>query len=381
MPIEQQAQSENVRDSIANAMATLETPGGDSQGAVQADQPGAQEPGAAPDAGAGVLDTAREAAGPKRDPATGKFAKQPADAQVAVPAADQQQAKPAEQQQQQSSLTDTPARQTRGPASWRPEVREKWASLPAEVQQEVTRREREVMIAMQESAQARQFAESFMATIQPYQHIIALEGGDPLKTFGDYMKTATLLRSGAPQEKANAVAAAIMQYGIDINLLDGALSHAVSNRPMPQGQQQAPVVDPRVDQILQALNGNRQQQIAAAEAAAEEELVAFASDPKNEFFEDLRLDIADIMRLSASRGQQITLAQAYDKAAKLHPEISKIVGQRAAAAEQERKKQEVLAKRKAAGSITDAAPRQGGAAQAENTSVRAAIEAAIEQHS
>lgn len=379
MPIEQQAQAENVRDSIANVISTLETQGSDTPGAVQADQQvpqGADKPGEP-----GVLEAARESAG--RDPATGRFAaKQPADAQVAVPGAEPKPEPQAQQPgQQPNGLTDTPARTARGPASWRPEVREKWASLPVEVQQEVTRREREVMIAMQESAQARQFTDNFMQTIQPYQHIIALEGGDPLKTFGDYMKTATLLRSGAPQEKANAVAQAIMQYGIDINLLDGALSHAVANRPMPQGQQQPQVVDPRVDQILQFINGNRQQQAAQAEAAAEEELIAFVSDPKNEFFEDLRLDIADIMRLSAARGQRVTLAEAYDKAAKLHPEVSKIMAQRAAAAEAERKKQDVLNKRRAAGSITDAAPRQSGSAQAQDTSVRAAIEAAIEQHS
>lgn len=377
MPIEETAQAENVKDSIAGAIAALEG-GGDTEGSVPQ---GDTETGEA-------AVSAEPKTGAARD-AGGRFAPKQSNTAAAEvkPAIDQAAAKPADQQakpldQQPNTLTETPARPAaRGPASWRPEVREKWATLPAEVQQEVMRREREVMIALQESAQARQLAEAFTTAAQPFQHIIAMEGGDPVRSFGDYLKTATLLRSGAPQEKANAVASAIMQFGVDINMLDAALSQAVTNRPMPHVQNQPAPVDPRVDQILEFIGANQQQKAAQAEEQALTELETFAADPKNEFFEDLRHDMADIMRLAAKRGQQVTLADAYSRAAKLHPEISKIVSQREAAAEAARKRAEVESKRRAAGSITNTTPRQTGRADDAAASVRASIERAIEQHS
>jgi len=371
MPIEQQAQQENVRDSIANAMASLEKEGGDQAGAVSPDTPSdsgqpATKPDAAADANSGLASRA------KADATNGAA---PTVEQPANGAAPQELATG-------KGLTDTPARQPRGPASWRPEVREKWSAVPAEVQQEVMRREREVSVALQESAQARQFAERFMQTAAPFQHIIALEGGDPIKTFGDYMKTATMLRSGAPQEKANAVAAAIMQYGVDITMLDAALAGAVQGRPMPQGQMQGgqPPADPRVDQILAFLSSSHQQTQERVEQDAMAELEAFASTPEAEFLDDLRLDIADIMRMAASRGQKVTLKDAYEKAAMLHPEISKIMTQRKAAAHAREAKAALDAKRRAAGSITDSTPRQtGGGANEAPSSVRESIEAAVAQ--
>jgi len=97
--------------------------------------------------------------------------------------------------------TDTPAAvgekisaNARGPASWKPDIREKWNSLPQEVQAEVLRREHETSKALQDSAEARRFMTQFQQVSDPFKHYMALEGKSPIDAFGDYLKTAAVLR-------------------------------------------------------------------------------------------------------------------------------------------------------------------------------------------
>lgn len=301
------------------------------------------------------------------------------DTAAATPPADE-----AGQQRQAktTSITDTPARQTRGPASWKPEVREKFATLPPEIQTEVMRRERETSIALQESAQVRQFAEQFQETIAPFRHIIALEGNDPLKTFADYMKTATTLRTGSAAEKANAIASAIHTFGIDVTMLDNALAATIAGKggiPVQQAQGPAPAYqDPRVDQLFTMLQQQGEQRNQALQQELETELEAFANDPANDFFDDLREDISDILRMAAQRGRVVSLSEAYNRAAQLHPEISKVITQREAAKAASKNRTVIDAKRLAGSSVRTDSPHQLGGA-AEPTSVRGAIEAAVER--
>jgi hypothetical protein len=64
-----------------------------------------------------------------------------------------------------------------------------------------------------------------------------------------------------------------------------------------------------------------------AEAAKSVQEVA-----QEEFFEDVRQDMADLIEVAQRRGVALTLKDAYTRAVGLHPEISKVVSQRAAAA-------------------------------------------------
>lgn len=370
---EHEVQGPSLRESIKASIDNLEK-SGDTEGAVHQDT--------TPAAGATAV-PAKEGTVPGISKAsTGKPAAIAAEG-AAVEVTKPDVAKPA------ASITDTPARPAavRGPASWRPEVREKWAALPTEVQAEVTRREREIATALQETATVRQFAEAFRDTITPYQNIIALEGNDPLKTFESYMKTATVLRTGSPFEKADAIANAIASFGIDISMLDNLLTKRISGQPVqaPHSQQAQQVQtpdqyrDPRVDELFSYLQTQQVAREEAVQLEVQTELEAFASDPKNEFFEDLRADIADVLRISANRGHKVSLQEAYDKAAKLHPEISKVVLQREAAKNAAQRNQAIATKRLAGSSIASITPRQTGTQNNAPSSVRDSIEGAIQQ--
>lgn len=319
---------------------------------------------------------------------------QPASNQPATPG------QPAPTQgQQQPGLHVTPPTQSqriagnlRPPQAWKPEIRQHWAALPAEIQVEVTRREREMAVAMQETAQARQFVDEFRRVSEPFRHIMALEGDDPITSFGNYLRTAAILRSGGPHEKAIAVAQAVRQYGVDIQALDNALAAVMSGQQMPPQPQQPypqygqqpgaqPVYrDPRVDQLLQLMQQQQQDSEQALQVDVQSEIDTFAADPKNEFFAEVSQDVGDILSLAAKRNMVMDLPTAYARACQMSPRISQILSQRAQAARQGANPNALAAARAAASSLpANNAPSQQGQQGAKDESVRGAIESAIEQ--
>lgn len=254
-------------------------------------------------------------------------------------------------------------------------MRERWNSLPPEVQQEVLRREREISTGLQGAAEARRFHEQFNQALTPYKAFIDMEGGDPLKAFGDYLKTAAILRSGSPQDKAMAFAQATRQYGIDVNLLDQALTAVLQGRPNQPGQ--PAYRDPRLDDVIQRLDRQEQASQAAVNAQASQELQAFRDDPVNEFFADVAQDVADMLEVAANAGRVLSLKDAYDKACMLHPDVSKVIEQRRVAALTEQQQQRVGQARHAASSIPPTITAPAGVVNDKPLTVRDAIKDSI----
>ena len=255
-----------------------------------------------------------------------------------------------------------PVVELKAPVSWRPEARERWKTMPVELQQEVLRREREIGIGLQQSAEARQLQSDFQKIAAPYAQVIATHlGGDPMKTFGEYLRTATLLRTGSPQDKAQAVAMACSEYGVDITMLDSYLAQIARGgkfqTPQVQQQQAQQFRDPRVDELLAARD-------AEVKESVTQELDAFASDPKNVHYEQVREEMADYLEYQASKGKKVTLQQAYDYACRLDPVVQ------AAETKKSAQNQQLEAARKVAAARAAATPGAGAAAPAPGTQVK-----------
>ncbi|RKH09002.1 hypothetical protein D7X74_30430 [Corallococcus sp. CA047B] len=216
----------------------------------------------------------------------------------------------------------------KAPQSWRPAAREKWAALPAEVQQDITRREREMAVAYQESAQHRKLAEGFQRVVSPFAGMIQAEGGDPFKAVGTLLQTAAALRTAPPAHKAQLVANIVKTYGISIEDLDAALA---GHAPPPGQQAQQQPVDPEAmaSRIRQeVIQGMQQQHRSTMGARAQQETEAFLASGEAEFMDDVRDDVADMMELAAKRGVALTLKDAYNRAVLAHPDVSKVLKQR-----------------------------------------------------
>lgn len=244
----------------------------------------------------------------------GKFAPKAAEAAAQPVEAKPEAPKPATE-------TAPAAPGVKPPQSWKPAIREKWASLPPDVQEEVARREREVSVTLSQSAAARQLAEQFTATIAPYR---ASFTGEPVAVIGNLLQTAHALNTGTPQSRAAIVAEIVKGYKVDLHALDAALA----GQAQPERQQQE-FRDPRLDQLLQQAEQQRRQQQTLAQQEDARKVAEFSQ--KHEFFEDLRDEMADIVEMRARKGIACSLEDAYALAVKMHPEISGVIAQREAA--------------------------------------------------
>jgi len=281
-------------------------------------------------------------------------------------------------QEQPAAAPAEPA--SRPPLSWNAQVREHWAALPPAVQQEVNRRELEVQQALSNSHQARQMAGAFQQAIQPHMMTIQAEGVDPLTAVTNLMQVGTRLRFGTPAEKAQQVAQIVNAYGVDIMALDGALSGQAPQQA--QGGDQTALVQQLVQQQLQpimmAAQQRQQAQVQQQYQAAASEATTFAQS--HEFYGDLRLMMADMIEVADRQGINLSLDDAYQRAAMLHPDVSRVMMARQQGANAQNLTAAARRAKSAAVSVRGGAP-VGNPEGREPSSVRDSIEMAIESHS
>jgi hypothetical protein len=255
---------------------------------------------------------------------------------------------------------------SRGPVSWRPEVREKFGALPAEVQQEVVRREREVEQALRSSAESRRMHDEFTRAMAPYEAMIRAENATPMQAVQSVMNTAYQLRVAPPMQKAQLVAQMIANFGVDIGMLDEILSGAVQgNAPRtPQNDPTLQFIQQQLAPVQQFMQRFQQMETTAQTRTQEQvaqEIQQFQANPEvAEFWEDLSGDVADLLELSARQGHKMSLQDAWQRATMLHPTISKILADRKVAASAQQQSQRAQAARNASASIpSGGAPEQG----------------------
>lgn len=269
----------------------------------------------------------------------------------------------------------------KAPASWRPEVREHWAKLPESVRSEVARREAEVQRTLQETAQARQYAEQINRAFQPYEAYIKAEGANPLQVIDNLMGTAVRLRTATGPELAGLMAGMVNQFGTGrfgnqfIEMLDSALA---GNAPKgdPQQHQLQQVIQQQlapVQQFMQQFQQAQAAQQAQVAQRAQSEVEQFLS--KTEFGNDVREEMADLLEVASRRGQELSLVDAYKQACMLNANVRAAVMQRSKT--QQAQNQSAVAQRARAAAVSVPSSGPSMAPRQEPTDIRSAIEAAI----
>lgn len=268
----------------------------------------------------------------------------------------------------------------KAPGTWTPEAREHWNTLPEGVRNEVIKREREVSQAMTRSTQARQFQQQFDAAIQPFMGFIAAEKSNPIQATVNMMQTAALLRTGTKSQKAEMIAGIIRNHGIDLMMLDGMLAgqapagmtaeehiERIVNERLKPFQQQ--------NQQFQTHQQNFQQQV---ETEVGTELEQFAE--KNEFYNDLKDIMADLIEVADRRGVNMSLTDAYQRATLLHEPVRLVLEQRNSVTAAQRGHQIAQQARSGAISIKPS-DETGVTTLPTGDSIRDALNVAFEKHS
>ena len=260
------------------------------------------------------------------------------------------------------------------PVSLPAAAREEWKNTPQAMKDAIAKREKDYAVGIQKHAEGAKRAAQMDQSLSPFRQYFAMNGNNPPKTMHELLATAASLQTGAPLQKAQQVANLIHQFGVDVQALDQILvgespqqaPQEQNNQAINQAVQQA--VAP-YQQHMQQVQQYQQQAHQKELSQISGELTAFAQDPKNEFFRDVRMDMADILDMASNRGLDMSLQEAYRRACALNPEISKVMGGRV-------QQQSVQRKRRASSSVAGSPGGPGSSQQPAD--MRGAIEQAWE---
>jgi hypothetical protein len=224
------------------------------------------------------------------------------------------------------------------PATWTAEAKEKFSGLDPVLQQEVLKREKDYAHGIQKHADAAKTADAYEQVIAPYKAMITAEGSNPVQAIASLLNTAYQLRSGTSEQKAQLILQLANQYGADLS-------------QVTPSQDEDEYVDPDIKSLkdeISSLKQTTQSQMQAAQnqqfMGLQQQIEAFASDPKNEHFEKVRPTMSSLL----TSGAASTLDEAYEKSLYLVPETREsIIQNQVKEAEAARVKKESEAAEKA----------------------------------
>jgi hypothetical protein len=208
---------------------------------------------------------------------------------------------------------------TKAPQAWKPESRDKFPTLPPDVQQEVLRRENEISTTLARTAEERRVANDFHTIASPYAAMYQARGTNAMVAAKELFNADYTLQTGTQQQKADLLTKLIKQYAVDLQTLDSTLAGVQSKEPAVD-----PAVEQRIRQMEQWAAQQQQQAQQSRETTLNSTIDKFASDPKNEFFND----VAPHMIALLNGGAASTLEDAYDQACHANPNVRKTLTDR-----------------------------------------------------
>lgn len=212
----------------------------------------------------------------------------------------------------------------RAPSTMTPLLREKWSTVPREMQKFWVDRERDMQVKLQETSDERKLAKDFQAVASPYQDTFRKAGFSAVDHAKDLFSLSHKLHTGSPEQKAQLIHDLITTFRPDIH----ALQHLAGGGRLQatQAAPAAPSVEELVNQRLEARDAETQT------VHAKSALDAFASDPHNEYLEDLKPIMKQVIDAGLIDGKDLPeiLRNAYDAAINYHPEIKQIIASRGA---------------------------------------------------
>lgn len=211
--------------------------------------------------------------------------------------------------------------------TWRAEAAAEFAKLSPVVQQEILKREEDIFKGIEGYKEAAAFGNSLKQVLDPYLPVLQQYNIQPAAQVADMMQAHYTLAFGTPEQKLELIQQVAKDYQIDLRNLN--LEGAAYVDPQVADLQK------QLQQLQSQMSQSQRAQTEAKRAEIERHVAAFASDPKNVYFEELANDIAHLLRTGAEK----TVEAAYEKAMWMNPAVraKELTRQQAEKAEAERK--------------------------------------------
>ena len=219
----------------------------------------------------------------------------------AEPSGSEEPGEPKEPEQEAVESNASPPSRP-APDTWKPEVAEKFASLPPEVQDEIFRREDDIRQGLAQAKDHTAVASGVEKLLLPYAQIMNDYGVNPWDHMANLLNAHATLMFGRPEQKTALINTLIEQAGLDRKGLDDGVA-----APYNVNEQR----------LMSEVTSLRQQLTGISNYVSEErlnqleaEITAFAAKPENVYFWDIA---PEIQRLLVAN-PKMTLAQAYNDA-------------------------------------------------------------------
>lgn len=253
-----------------------------------------------------------------------------------------------------------------------PALREKWNSVPRQMQQFWIDRERDMSQKLQETAQERKLAAEFRDVAAPYEAMLRQTNTTAVAHAKELFNVSHTLHTGTPEQRAYLFHQLMTHFRPDFSVMQ-RLSQGQPTLPI----QAAPKPVDVQEEVNKALAQRAEQE---NQARIQRELHEFQNDPKNEFFADVRGLMGRILDAGlVPEGEPAQMFKAaYTLACQQDPGVRSVLEERAKAAETARAAQANGATTtKPVGSVKSSlgTGNRTGAAQ-KTMSVREALEAA-----
>jgi hypothetical protein len=195
-----------------------------------------------------------------------------------------------------------PAPARSAPKAWAAEKHAIYAGLPAEAQDYIDQREKQMMDGLSQYRENNDFGKQMRDAVAPYQDLIQEAGVDAPRAVQALLNAHKLLTRSTPDQKHQYFLRLAQDYGIDVS-----------------GQAPA-AVDPavkelrdRLDRTEQALTARQTAELEERRAKTMAEVNEFAADKAHAYFEDVADDMITLLKTG------LDLPAAYEKAVWANP--------------------------------------------------------------
>lgn len=219
------------------------------------------------------------------------------------------------------------------PHGWSAEAKAKWGELSPEVQAAVTQREQDAHKQISKHDETRNFGESMQRVVQPYLAQIQAEGGTPEMAVKELLNTAYILRAGTPEQKRALILQTAQQFGVDL-----------SDTEIPQVSPDVAALRNEINQLKGHITTREQNERQSLQTEINQEIEAFASDPANVHYSEVKAHMAALLR----EGAATDLKDAYEQACWSRPDIRATLLAQQSAEEEQKRKDDAKAKAEAA---------------------------------
>ncbi len=194
------------------------------------------------------------------------------------------------------------------PRTWRAEAAAEFAKLSPVVQDEILKREEDIFRGIEQYREAATFGNEIRQVMAPYMQTLQQYNIQPAAQVADMMQAHYTMAFGNPEQKLELFRQVAQDYGVDLTQL--ILS-------TPYQDPQVTDLQKQLRTLQSQLTTTQTQQREAMQKQVTQHVQAFATDPKNIYFEELANDIAHLIATGACNGVE----DAYEKAMWSNPSV------------------------------------------------------------